>query len=753
MARGGRYARVIVDIAHANVDRVYTYAIPEDMEPRQGTRVIVPFGPRKVEGFVISLSPEPDVDESKLRYIIRPLDDFPALLPEVITLALWIRDKYRCLLVDALRLMIPSQMRGGRVREKTHNVARLTLPDGQLEAALEAQGRSEKRREVLRLLSDNSPMPSALVAKLIPGAAGALRQLAKLGLVAIETVALRRAPYSAIGPAGAPPHTLLPAQRSAVREITYAMDHHGEAFLLSGVTGSGKTEVYMHCIRHALATGKAAIMLVPEIALTPQMVSWFRARFGDGAAVLHSRLSPGERYDEWLRIRHGQARVVVGARSAVFAPAERLGLIIVDEEHEQSYQSESRPRYDAREVARWRCERAGAALVMGSATPSIVSFMRTQPGVRPENALTLIEMPDRVNGRPLPSVELVDMRGELARGNRSIFSGALDSALRECFAAGKQAMLFINRRGHSTFVSCRACGYVVKCAQCDVSMTYHQSGEMMRCHYCDAFEPPPAKCPGCGSRFIKFFGVGTQKVEEELSARYPNATSLRMDNDTTRGKDAHQKILDAFRAGQARVLIGTQMIAKGLDFPNVTVVGVVAADMSLNLPDYRAPERTFQLITQVAGRAGRADSPGLVIAQTYDPDHYTMRLAAAQDYRAFYVVEADRRRRGLYPPYTMMVRILASGDDSAAAQTYIEGCEAEMAGFFADNPALNKQVVQMRGMAAPVERIRGKARWQLFLKLYARGPSDEVLAKLRELETTHPEGLSVDLEVNPANMM
>ena len=433
-----------------------------------------------------------------------------------------------------------------------------------------------------------------------------------------------------------PDPTLMPGQKRAVEELTDALEHGGGRFLLNGVTGSGKTEVYIRVIRRALELGKTAIVLVPEIALTPQMVSWLHARFGADAAVLHSRLSAGERYDEWRRIRFGEARVVIGARSAVFAPLENIGVIVVDEEHEHTYQSDKRPRYDAREIAWRRAEKHCGVLLLGSATPSISSYMRAMPGVRRENALTLIELRERVMGRPLPEVELVDMRGEFEKGNHSIFSAKLSAALRECLDAGKQAVLFINRRGHSTFVSCRACGYVVKCDQCDVSRTYHQAENVLRCHYCGREIPPPKTCPQCGSRYIKYFGAGTQKVLEEVARLFPDARTVRVDVDTTREKDAHEKLLERFRSGDANVMIGTQMIAKGLDFPHVTLVGVVAADMTLNLPDYRSVERTFQLITQVAGRAGRAEDPGRVIVQTYEPDHYGIQLAARQDYRAFY---------------------------------------------------------------------------------------------------------------------
>ncbi len=530
------------------------------------------------------------------------------------------------------------------------------------------------------------------------------------------------------------------------------MDQGGGRFLLLGVTGSGKTEVYIRAAEHALAKGRTAIVLVPEIALTPQMVDWFRARFGANAAMLHSSLSAGERYDEWRRLRTGRARVAIGPRSAVFAPLENLGLVVVDEEHEGTYQSDRHPLYDARDVARFRCAKAGAALVLGSATPSIASFMRTRPGVKPQNALELLEISDRVPGSRLPDVEIIDMSREFVRGNRSIFSARLQDALSDCLARGRQAILFLNRRGYATFVSCRACGHVERCAACDVSMTYHQADSLMHCHYCGAARRPPAACPACGSASIRFFGAGTQKVAEEAQALFPDAHILRMDLDTTRGRNAHEKLLSVFRRGEADILIGTQMIAKGLDFPNVTLVGVVAADMGLNLPDYRAAERTFQLVTQVSGRAGRAEAPGRVIVQTYQPDHYAIRLAAGQDYRAFYEHEVKLRRRALYPPFTVLARLVITARSEDDARDTALKLDAELAGWL-EETGLEKGVLYRHARAAAIKRLRGLARWQVFVKLFSPGSADEILEKMRSLSLNPPERVSVDLEINPSSMI
>ena len=740
-----RYASVVVDLSAGALDRVFSYRVPENMEVGAGYQVRVPFGARQLSGFVVGLSDHADLPDERIRPLLGTMQPYPVILPELIELADWLHGRYLCNLVDALRLMIPSELRSGRVRELKRRYARLMLSDAQVEAYICAHGRAKRQIEVLRALQRCGEMPSAQLD------AAALRALAQNGAVELREVGLRRTPSALRGQTARGDFELMPGQKRAVQAVTAAMDAGGGRFLLSGVTGSGKTEVYIHIIRHALAAGRGAIVLVPEIALTPQMAAWFRERFGDTAAVLHSGLSVGEKFDEWRRIRFGEARVVVGARSAIFAPMERIGVIIVDEEHESAYQSESRPRYDAREVAWKRAEMDHAALVLGSATPSVASFMRTTPGVRAENRLELLELRTRVKERPMPEVELVDMRGEFERGNHSIFSARLVEATRACLAAGDQAMLFINRRGYSSFVSCRKCGYVVKCPQCDVSMTYHQSENLLKCHYCGHTMPPPKTCPSCGSSYIKYFGAGTQKVAEEARQRFPGARILRMDMDTTRGKDAHEKIFRQFASGEANLLIGTQMIAKGLDFPNVTLVGVIAADMTLNLPDYRSAERTFQLLTQMAGRAGRADKPGTVIVQTYDPEHYGVKLAAAQDFRAFYQRESAYRRSALYPPFTQIARLVYSGKDQAAVRGAAEADEARMNAWM-DAQGMRSELVQLRAVEAPIGLLRGEYRWQLFMKLYFKGDMDAACRELQALADVAPEGVRAELEMNPANL-
>ena len=739
-----RYAEVIVDLSAEAVDRRFTYAVPEGMALSPGMLVTVPFGPRTLDGFVIRLTDQCNLDPEKIKPVLRAARQEPVILPDLMALADWMHRRYLCNLVDALRLMIPAEMRGGRVREKTLRYAHLKLSPEAVAGFIEQHPRAKKQIEIVRRLTEGDIETPRLDS-------GALKALVDKGAVEIVAHEARRTPLALADDERAPDPALMPGQAMAVEKLTAALSTGGR-FLLHGVTGSGKTEVYIRLIREALRQGKTAVVLVPEIALTPQMVRWLHARFGADAAVLHSALSAGERFDEWRRIRSGAARVVIGARSAIFAPLQNIGCIIVDEEHESSYQSDRRPRYDARQIAWRRAADHSAVLALGSPTPSIDTYMRVMPGVRPENKLELIELKQRVMNRPLPEVELVDMRGEFERGNSSVFSGRLARALRECLDGGRQAMLFINRRGHSSFVSCRRCGYVVKCDQCDVSMTYHRAGEALRCHYCGRTMPPPRTCPSCGSVYIKYFGAGTQKVQEEVARLFPDARVGRMDIDTTQGKDAHQKILDAFRRGDTNVLVGTQMIAKGLDFPNVTLVGVVAADMTLNLPDYRSVERTFQLITQVAGRAGRADAPGRVVVQTYDPEHYGIACAAAQDYRAFYTREAASRRLALYPPYTVIARVVFSSKEARKAENAAREAESALHRYLVET-GQEADALQCRACEAPIAFLRSEHRWQLFVKLYFKADVEAVTRKMQAIAEAAPEGVRGELEVNPVNMI
>lgn len=738
------YAEIIVDIASESIDRVFTYAVPDTLSLLPGMRVRVPFGPREKEGFVIRLKEQADYPPEKIKPVLAALEDYPALLPPLMELAGEIRQRAHCPLCEALRLMLPAEMRGGRVKVKTEEYAVLTIPPHQIDEAIQRQGRSNRRKLLITLLSDGQPHPVEELRAMVRDVRTPLQELVQHEMVRVFEKEALRSPYCGVIEE-MPDPVLTDEQNEALSELIPALGKPSKPFLLHGVTGSGKTEVYIRLVRRALERGKGAIILVPEIVLTPQMIHWFRSRFGPAMAVLHSRLSPGERYDEWRRIRLGDARIVIGARSAIFAPVENIGVIIVDEEHEQTYLSDRFPQYDAREIAVSRGKREGAVVLLSSATPSIFSYAMARRG-----DYMLLEMPHRVLNRPLPKVQIVDMRKELRLGNHGMFSGLLLDRLEACIAKGQQAILFINRRGYASSVNCRKCGETIKCDRCDVSMTYHSVDDTLRCHYCGLIRSLPKACPACQSPYIRPMGVGTQKVEEELNKRFPGAGVIRMDVDTTTGKNAHFELVDRFRAGQARILLGTQMIAKGLDFPKVTLVGAVMADLTLNFPDYRAAERTFQLLVQVAGRAGRGEDPGEVVIQTYQPDHYAIAGAAAQDYRAYFQREFERRKADLYPPFTLMTRFLCEAKEPQVAKAVAEAIKSRITAEFGDSP-LWRRVLFIRADEAPINRIQDKARAHVLMKLLNHPDTDVLLARFQEM-AGEEYAARVVLEINPASL-
>lgn len=760
-------AEIIVDITHSNVDRIFEYGVPEGMEIRPGSRVLVPFGGgnRTTEGFVVGLR-ESASFSGTLKSILKKLEDYPALTEEQLALAFWMRERYGCLLIDALCQMIPAQMRGLRVREKTVRTVSIDL-DAEGIALAESSLISKTgackapiQRDVLRLLaSADAPVSAADVEALVPGGANALPAMEKKGWITFGTAGVRRDPLAGLKSVKERPKMTVD-QANAVDAVDRALEKRktgplgpDRAFLLKGVTGSGKTEVYMRCIERCIALGLTAIVLVPEISLTPQTVARFRGRFGGVIAVLHSRLSAGERFDEWKRIRSGAAKVVVGARSAVFAPVENLGLIVIDEEHESSYQSEKTPKYSACDVAKKRCALTGASLLLGSATPSLESYFLAKRG-----DYTIIGLKNRINGKPMPPVTVVDMRKELEAGNRTIFSDALYSAIRACLAKGEQAMLLQNRRGYSTFVSCRGCGHVMKCQRCDVSLTYHKNDETLRCHYCGERIAVPPVCPECKRPYLKYFGQGTQQVEEAVKKAFPMARVLRMDRDTTVKKGSHLAILNAFANREADILIGTQMIAKGLDFPNVTLVGVVAADATLFMSDYRSAERAFSLITQVAGRAGRDESDGTAIVQTYSPGHPSIRFAAAHDYEGFYEYEIEKRQKCQYPPFADFVRVLFTGPDyrvvKSACEAFAESAKSLIQRELSKEPEEENSLVYLRAMPAPIGFIKEEFRFQVLAKLLRTPGAERAVALLgvfcRDYEA---KGCLLSMEANPQNML
>lgn len=630
--------------------------------------------------------------------------------------------------------------------EKRRRVAVLRVSAEQAikEAGLR-ETRAPRQAQLLRTLaSTGAPVPTANLSE------AAVTALERDGLVSVHQERVRRAPNEpGLGQESATPHAPTPEQREALSAIAAAMEAGGGEVLLHGVTGSGKTEVYLQAIAEVRSLDRSAIVLVPEISLTPQLVGRFRARFGDELALLHSAIAPGERLDEWQRVKHGEARIVIGARSAVFAPVKDLGLLVIDEEHEQAYKQDRAPRYDARRVAAERCRREGAVLLLGSATPSVETYYRFR---HEDGRRRVVELPRRIDDRPLPLVEIVDMRGDRRRGEEGPFSEQLTEALRECLAAGNQAILFLNRRGFSTFVMCRECGFSLRCPNCAVSLTYHHRTRKMVCHHCEHSQRVPDICPSCEGTDIGFHGLGTERVADQLERRFPEARVIRMDRDTTARSGAHGGILREFASGKANVMVGTQMIAKGLDLPNVTLVGVVNADVGLNRPDFRAAEHTFQLLAQVAGRAGRAHKPGRVVVQTYNPEHYAIRWASEHDFLSFYHEELERRRqvRGSpYPPFGYLLAIHVSDENEATAaeramrlgRRLREIVGAEAADITIGGPA-----------PAPLSKLRGRYRWLIVPRGRDRGLLHDVTYRAIEaLPKVDQESVYVD--VDPVDMM
>ena len=642
------------------------------------------------------------------------------------------------------------------------NVATLTLSPAEIEAEI-AQLRRDvegsenplkqstgnrqhaaaaKHAEILQILLDEGvPLGTTDLTKRVGSSISLLRTLERRGFIHIARTQAVRNPLSSESVAVTQPLHLNPAQSTAFSAIRNAITpsswdtvEQSPTFLLHGVTGSGKTEVYMQAMAEILAHGKSVIVLVPEISLTPQTASRFVGRFGDRVALLHSRLSDGERYDQWHRIQKGEANIVIGPRSAIFAPVKELGMLVIDEEHSDSYKSETAPRYHAREVAQKRSELANCPVLLGSATPSLESFYRAKNG-----SYRLLEMPDRVLDRKMPDVHIVDMRAEFKKGNRTIFSEMLRSSIEERLVRHEQIILFLNRRGHSTYVFCRTCGYVEQCDNCSISLTYHRETKQLVCHHCGNNRPTHPACPDCGSEAIRFFGAGTEAVEQEVHKAFPKVKAKRFDADSTSRKNAHQQILEAFAHQQIDILIGTQMVSKGLDFPNVTLVGVIAADTALNLPDFRASEQTFSLLTQVAGRSGRAELEGKVVIQTYLPEHYCILAAQKHDYLDFYTQEVEARGALRYPPFSHVATLLLRGRDEKeviktahAVRDQLEQWQTDQ-GHTSEASESKGTTVEILGPApAPLSKIEGKFRWHFLLRSNAVGKIGQLLKRLTE---------------------
>ncbi len=702
------YADIIVDITHEKLDKIFQYSIPSDLDGvlQIGMEVIVPFGRsnRETKGYVVGFSQTTEYSAEKMKEILCIAKDSVAIESRLVNLAAWMKDYYGGTMIQALKTVIPIKKQE-KARKKRYIRLCVDVEAGRQRLEHYLHLNQKARARLLAALLDEPRQEYELVTKKLNVTRTVVRALEEQGIVSLESEQVLRNPVR---------HK---SRREEIPEYTreqqHAIDRFWEdysqgirrTYLVYGVTGSGKTEVYMEMIARVLDEGRQAIVLIPEIALTYQTVMRFYGRFGDRVSILNSRMSQGERYDQMERVKAGEVDVMIGPRSALFTPFPRLGLIVIDEEHETSYKSEQAPRYHARETAIRRAGTENASVVLGSATPSLESFYACKKG-----DFQILELRKRAGAGELPAVYVVDMRKEMKAGNRSIISDRLKNLIEERLERHEQIMLFLNRRGYAGFVSCRSCGYVVKCPHCDVSLSSHRNGKLV-CHYCGHEEAQVTVCPSCGSQYIGGFRAGTQQIEELAARQFPGARILRMDLDTTRMKDGHEKILEAFASEEADILIGTQMIVKGHDFPNVTLVGILAADMSLYSNDYRAGERTFQLLTQAAGRAGRRKSRGEVVIQTYSPEHYSIEMAAAQDYEGFYDAEMKYRELMGYPPVEQLLAVLLTGPLEELLDT-----AARYLKDFAVRLDKNRQL-QIVGPASPyVGKVNDVYRRVLYLK-------------------------------------
>ncbi|ATP93869.1 primosomal protein N' [Bacillus altitudinis] len=800
-------AEVIVDVTTKAIDRPFDYRVPDRFKGlvKAGMRVVVPFGPRKIQGFVTKIKEETAVQSGNIKDIVDLFDLSPVLTDELLELSHWLTEKTLSYHITALQSMLPAAMKAKYEKEiqvlsaeelpqslkelfgQQESILYADIPPEQLKPiqkhvqkghlevryhvsqksgkkkvrTLQVAVTKEKLEEKQKQLKKNAVKQKVLLtflfqanettflAKDLQQQTGASSQTIKAliqeGLLTESYEEIYRDPYRDREFTPSTPLDLTTEQAEAAKPIHQAVsDEKHETFLLHGVTGSGKTEIYLQTIDHVLQKGKEAIVLVPEISLTPQMVQRFKERFGSNVAVLHSGLSTGEKYDEWRKIHRKEVKLVVGARSAVFAPFENLGMIIIDEEHESSYKQEEMPRYHAKDVAIERAGRHQCPVVLGSATPSLESYARAKKGV-----YTLLTLKRRVNQQQLPHVSLIDMREELRNGNRSMFSEELMLRLKEVLERKEQAVLFLNKRGYSSFVMCRDCGYVEQCPHCEISLTYHRFQKRLKCHYCGHEAPVPAECPECHSEHIRYFGTGTQRVEEELTKVLPEARVIRMDVDTTSRKGAHEKLLTSFGNKEADILLGTQMIAKGLDFPDVTLVGVLSADTSLHIPDFRSSEKTFQLLTQVSGRAGRHEKAGSVIIQSYTPSHYSIELTKQHDYEAFYEQEMLHRRHQSYPPFYFLAMVTVSHEEVTKAAHVTD----KIVQFLKMNCAPNTRI--LGPAASPIAKIKDRYRYQCVIKYKRENELASLLRKIQDhyQKEMEQKQLMISIDMNPYMMM
>lgn len=805
-----KIASVIVDVPTLQTNKPFDYYIPEEFigHIEIGMRVVVPFGNRHIQGFVVGLKERSDI--KNLKEIIEPMDVIPVLNKELLHIGDFLSEKTLCFKIAAYQVMLPPALKAKyekyitliddhaleqlptdlkklfdkQKRLKWKDVEKFVstsylyrkAKEGLFEVTYEVKNQGNKKKVLYYVPTTNDvkhfqnkknqlskplsqkqeeiyqvflrhfqPHTVSQMERKVANARAPLNALVNKGLLKKEEYEQYRDPYVNRYFQKTKALPLTEDQQKAITPILNTIEEkQQEVFLLHGVTGSGKTEVYLQAIEKVINQGKEAIVLVPEISLTPQMVNRFKGRFGNLVAVLHSGLSLGEKYDEWRKIQRKEVKVVVGARSAIFAPFENIGIIIIDEEHENSYKQEDIPRYHARDIAIERSKIHHCPVVLGSATPSLESFARAKKGV-----YKLLTMDKRMNQSRLPTVEIVDMRNELKSGNRSMFSEQLFEKMQDRLAKKEQIVLMLNRRGYSSFVMCRDCGLVVKCPNCEISLTYHKVTDQLKCHYCGFETGTPKVCPECGSNHIRFFGTGTQKVEEELGKVLPEARVIRMDVDTTSRKGSHEKLLTDFGQGKADILLGTQMIAKGLDFPNITLVGVLSADSSLHIPDFRSSEKTFQLLTQVSGRAGRHQLPGEVIIQTYTPEHYSVQLAKNHDYLQFYRHEMLMRKQGQYPPFYYLVLIHINHEDVQYVYTVAE----KIAQFLRAQLLPSSKV--LGPAASPIVKIKNKYRYQVLIK-YKHDPN--ITPALKKIihhfyQDQLKKGLTISIDMNPYSLM
>lgn len=739
------YAKVIVDIANTAVDKTFDYRVPENLDLKSGQRVFVPFGNTKKEGIILELLDSTEIPLNKLKSIISAIDDNVIITADQLKLAGYVREKYHSSLAFALRQMYPSKLRGQRISEKKAKMVTLKkLSNIELielkESCMDKTGavKYPTRLETINALLANDELYSKLNKN-------AVKYLADKGYANVYESTDRRVPYKKLE---ATLQNITPSveQKSAIDRINALVDSsERHTALLHGVTGSGKTLVYLECMQHALAAEKTAMLLVPEISLTPQLYSLLDGRFPGHVALIHSALSDGERHDEWKRLLTGQAKIAMGARSCAFMPLQNLGLIIIDEEHEPGYKSESHPPYHAAEIARARAAISGATLVLGSATPRLESYMKAKFGI-----YELIELSERVLGLNLPEINVVDMREEFKAGNTSCVSELLRKKLLAVFAEGKQALLFLNRRGYAGSVQCASCGCVIMCPHCDVPLKYHSTSGKLLCHYCGFNSAFTKKCPDCGAPHLRPVGVGTQQLEAQIKGLFPAARVLRMDYDTTRKKDSHEQIYSDFAAGKADILVGTQMIARGFDFPKVKLAAIINADTMLAEGNYSASERAFSLIEQVGGRAGRRDA-GEVIIQTYSPGDFVIECAKMHDYTGFYKNEVKSREKHEMPPYTKIFRIVITSQKPEVGQKAL--CELETK-LKKVTEQFSSDVKLFVAGSAPIEKLQDKYRFHIIIKTATNKRTAEFSMAIYEIyETTKISGCVTAIEENPQQLL